>query len=1260
MSKKKNEEEVNHGFDVKKYDQHMSEQPVCDMLETNYMPYAMSVIVSRALPDVRDGLKPSQRKVLYTMKNMGLKPGNKSKSANIAGTTLRLNPHSDTSCYETMVRMVDKNETLLTPFVEGKGSFGKHYSRDMVYAASRYCITGDALISTDKGIKRIEELLNFAKGEDIDVKVKSFDGKINPANKIFDSGYQDIYEFTLENGLKIKCTPNHPLFVVEDNELVWKLAQDIKEEDKCVILVDTDNELFGTNNDLSEAQTLGRYFAENYDNFDELFEELSKKFDFTELITKSKVPDCVLCGTKEYQVEFLRYFFDDRAAVINDVKLKEIVISGNENFLGMLSILLLQNFGIVSCIKEYLGGFLLKISGKNIKVFREKIGFMSETKSNLVKSIINFGEVSGTSNFDSRFELPDEFKKYEFIKVVNKEQLEREKVYSVRVDSECHSFVANGFINHNTESSLSKIGMKLFEGIDQNAIDMVDNYDGTMKEPSVLPVAFPNILANPTLGIAVGFASNICAFNLKELCDATALRIKDQKNDLLSVMPAPDFSTGGYILYNKEEILNVYKTGRGSIKLRSKYNINTKKNRIEVYQIPYSTTAEAIIERIIELCKKGTISEINDVRDDTDKNGLVITIEYKRSINPETLMDKLFKLTPLEDTFSCNFNVIVDGNPKCLGVYDILDEWIKFRSECVIRMLTFEKENLEKKLHLLSGLEKILADLDKVIKIIRNTEKEVDVVPNLMKAFDIDEIQASYIADIKLRNINKEYILERTKEIDSISKRIKTLAKQIGSKAEINKIIIADLNDIASKYSPERKSEILYEYKEADFTPEEEIIEDELTVVVSKEGCIKKLPRIQTENLPEYQNDDDTLLIQNTNNLEDILVFTNKGNVYKYKLSQVKKDTANSVGTYVTSFCDFESDEEFTYIAFTADYNKNLLLVFEDGHAVVIPLKVYETKTNRKVLINAFNTASKVLLFDIVAEDPAQDLKKYLIHTTDNKAKVFTPAEVSFKTTRTSFGAMIINVKKGQKISKIEECTNLSEEAIKKIMSNKITTSDASVTEDLTVYWKDSIVKKVPRLTPAKKKELEKDCIAYDSNNSEDMLFFTNLGNVYKKKISEIDKNEEVNISEFCEFVKDEKLIFFAITSTYKEHLLIVFEDGHAVIFPIAAYETKTNRKVLINAFFIEKAPVMFDLLPEKYLEIDNKYFVKTSDNKVLIFKPENVSFKTTKTSVGAFIINIKEEGVKVSSCGKINEIDEETLQKFISDKYPVVGKPFE
>lgn len=700
MARKKKEIEEVKDFDVTKYDQHMKEQDTGDMIETNYMPYGMSVIMSRALPDVRDGMKPSQRKVVYTMKNMNLTPGHKSKSANIAGATLRLNPHSDNSCYETMVRLTDNNETLLSPYVSGKGSFGKHYSRDMAFAASRY-----------------------------------------------------------------------------------------------------------------------------------------------------------------------------------------------------------------------------------------------------------------------------------------------------------------------TEASLSSLGMELFKGINKNAVDMIDNYDGTMKEPVVLPVSFPAVLANPTLGIAVGFASNICSFNMKELCEATIEKIRHPKSDLLDIMKGPDFSTGGIILYDRNEMANIYNTGRGSIRVRSKYYVDKKKNRIEIKEIPYSTTAEAIVESVIALCKSGKIKEINDIRDDTDKKGLTITIEYKRSCDPDQLMLKLFKMTPLEDTFSCNFNVIVDGSPKCLGVYAILNEWIKFRKQSVIRMLTYDKNDLEHKLHLLRGLEKILLNIDKAIKIIKGTEKDEDVVPNLMKAFKIDEEQATYIADMKLRNINKEYILSRTAVINDVETQIAKLDKQISSDTEIKKIVISDLQNIIKKFGIDRKSQIVDINDVETISDEPVVVNYDLNLYITEHGYVKKIATksIAKDTEIKVKEDDIIKYTFTDDNSSDLLIFTDKANVYKIKVSDIPDCKPSEFGSFLSTLIGADETENIIYVTCTKDYTGEVLIAFENGKVARYPIGVYETKTNRKMLKNGFYNKDKIIFIDTIDKD---ECKYYILTDTKNKRLMFTNNDVALKTTKTTQGVQIIRLAK--------------------------------------------------------------------------------------------------------------------------------------------------------------------------------------------------------------------------------------------------------
>lgn len=878
MAKKKKEVVEKKDFDITKYDQHMKEQEICTMVESNYMPYAMSVIISRALPDVRDGMKPSQRKVLYTMKNMNLTPGHKSKSANIAGTTLRLNPHSDQSCYETMVRMVDNNETLLSPYVAGKGSFGKHYSRDMAFAASRYCVTGDTLISTQNGIIPIKDIVEnseLGKTYDIDLKVKSINGKINSATKFFNSGQHETYKIVLKNGSELTATPNHPVLVkYPDNSIDWKLFEHLQIGDICII-------------------------------------DLNNDTDFN---------------------------------------------------------------------KEYI-------------------------QTNYIYS-----------------------------EIISKEFAGIQTVYSIKVNSDCHSFTANGFINHNTEASLSALGMELFKGINKNAIDMIDNYDGTMKEPTVLPVSFPAVLANPTLGIAVGFASNICSFNLKELCEATIEKIKHPKSTLLDIMPGPDFSTGGLILYDKDAMLDIYNTGKGPIRIRSKYIIDKKNYRIEIKEIPYSTTAEAIVESVIALCKAGKIKEINDIRDDTDKKGLTITIEYKRTYDPEQLMLKLFKMTPLEDTFSCNFNVIVDGNPRCLGVYAILDEWIKFRKQCVVRMLTFEKEELEHKLHLLRGLEKILLNIDKAIKIIKNTEKDIEVVPNLMKAFKIDEVQATYIADMKLRYINKEYILSRTAEITEVEGKIATLKKQIESDAEVKKIVIADLQAIIKKFGVERKSEIIDSSSVNSLSDEPAVAQYPTKIFITEHGYIKKVPVSSINEKTENKiKDDDTIKYTfDDDNLSDLLIFTDKTNVYKLKASEIPDSKPSEFGNFIKALTGMEEKENIIYTICTKDYSGNLLLVFENGKVALFPVNVYETKTNRKMLKNGFFDGSKVIFMDVVGED----INYYIIGNNKKKKLVFTNKDIPLKTTKTTQGIQIFRLTKDTFITDCNPLKVTNKKTIEKYIPN--------------------------------------------------------------------------------------------------------------------------------------------------------------------------------------------------------------------------------
>lgn len=666
-----------------------------EVLRTNFMPYAMSVIVSRAIPEI-DGLKPSHRKILYTMYDMGLLTGIRTKSANIAARTMLLNPHGDQGNYDAMVRLTQHNETLLTPLVDGKGSFGKHYSRDISAAASRY-----------------------------------------------------------------------------------------------------------------------------------------------------------------------------------------------------------------------------------------------------------------------------------------------------------------------TEAKLLPVAHEFFDSIKKNTVDFVDNYDSTRKEPRLLPVTFPNILANPTEGIAVGLASSIPSFNLAELCNATILRIQRPSDDIRAVMPAPDFTTGAYILMEDAVMEKIYETGRGSIRMRAKYNVDKKNRIIEVYEIPYSTTAEAIIEGIVNLIKSGKIRDINDVRNEISLNGFKIAIDYKRGVDPDELMKKLFHATKLEDSYSCNMTVLIDGHPREIGVVEILDEWIKWRRECVKRELTFDLAKKRHELHLLEGLAKVLADIDKAVRIIRNTEDDSMVVPNLMKGFKIDEEQATYIAEIKLRNLNKDYILNRTASINTLRSEIDVLNKQIGSDSEIAKIIIGQLNTVKKKYGKERRSEII-PYEEAPVVVSQPVVANyPVSIYRTREGYIKKIPATALKNDPEIIVKDSDEIIQkiDTENVSELLFFTNKCVAYKLLTHTLKDSKPTDLGDYISNLIELEPDEEILFMCI-CDPTKNLLIGYANGRTARIPLKAYETKTNRKKLVGVYNTEYPIVGFHVADDD---DMFGYL--SSDSKLVLFKAGSIPLKVSKSTKGVYTMKLK---------------------------------------------------------------------------------------------------------------------------------------------------------------------------------------------------------------------------------------------------------
>lgn len=681
------------------------EDPITRTLETNYMPYAMSVIVSRALPEI-DGFKPAHRKLLYTMYGMGLLKGARTKSANIVGSTMHLNPHGDAAIYDTMVRMGRGNESLLVPFVDSKGNFGKAYSRDMSCAAARY-----------------------------------------------------------------------------------------------------------------------------------------------------------------------------------------------------------------------------------------------------------------------------------------------------------------------TEARLEPVCEELFRDIDKETVDFVPNYDGTTTEPTLLPVTFPTILANNTLGIAVGMACNICSFNLAELCNTTIALMKDEAHDIASTMPAPDFVGGGQILYDAAQMRDIYNTGRGSVRVRARYNVVPGENLVEITQIPPTTTVEAIMDKIAELVKAGKIREISDMRDETDLNGLKLTLDLKRGVDADKLMAKLFKATPLEDAFSCNFNILISGQPRVMGVREILREWTAFRMECVRRRTYYDLHRKEERLHLLQGLAAILLDIDKAIHIIRGTEEESEVIPNLMIGFGIDEVQAEYVAEIKLRHLNREYILKRTSEIEQLEKEIADLNDILKKPARIRRIIMTELAAAAKKYGQPRKSEILYDLPEPEEESEDTSVPDyPVTVFFTREGYFKKITpqSLRMSGAHKLKEGDEIVQQAETRNNVEVLFFSDRQQVYKTRVSDFEDGKASQMGVYLPGKLGLDEGESLLYMVLNPAGKGWMLFFFASGKCAKIPLSAYATKQNRRKLLKAYCAKEPLHTMLYVPEET-----ELAIRTSAGRLLLVGTAQISEKATRDSQGVAVVTLKKNQTIASV-------------------------------------------------------------------------------------------------------------------------------------------------------------------------------------------------------------------------------------------------
>ena len=676
------------------------QQNITDTLELNYMPYAMSVIVSRAIPEI-DGFKPSHRKLLYTMYDMGLLTGARTKSANIVGQTMRLNPHGDAAIYETMVRLSRGYEALLHPFIDSKGNFGKVYSRDMAYAASRY-----------------------------------------------------------------------------------------------------------------------------------------------------------------------------------------------------------------------------------------------------------------------------------------------------------------------TEAKLDPICAELFRDIDSDTVDFVDNYDSTRKEPTLLPTTFPNVLVSNNTGIAVGMASNICGFNLKEVCETAIARIRHPDCDLLDTLPAPDFPTGGEILYDPKEMAEIYRTGRGSFRIRAKWRYLKEGNLIEIYEIPYTTSTEAILDKVAELTKAGKIREIADMRDETDLSGLKLTIDLKRGVDPEKLMARLMRLTPLQDSFPCNFNILIEGSPQVLGVGQILEEWTAWRAGCIKRRVYFQLQKKKDRLHLLKGLKKILLDIDLAIKIIRETESDAEVIPNLMIGFGIDQVQAEFVAEIKLRNINKEYILKRIADTEALAKEIEELQEILGSEKKIRDIIIKELKAVADKYGQPRRTALVHAGELTLEAPEEDVPDYPVTVFLSREGYFKKITAqsLRMSSEQKFKEGDGLAFTQEATNRSELLVFTDKCQVYKTRLSEFDDTKASVLGDFLPAKLSMDEGESVLAVILPGDYRGSLLFLFENGKAARVDLSGYATKSNRRKLTGAYSDKSPVKAMFLL-QDGEREL---VLYSSDGRALIFSTAQLAVKTTRATQGVAVMTLRKNK------------------------------------------------------------------------------------------------------------------------------------------------------------------------------------------------------------------------------------------------------
>jgi len=963
-----------------------------NIIENDMMKYSMSVILDRAIPDVRDGLKPVQRRILYAMDKEGtVSSSSRKKSLNTVGTVMgRYHPHGDSSIYDAMVRMASENETLLTPLIDGKGNFGKHYLTAEDPAAARYCVTGDTLIPTENGFKFIKNISRTDSEETIDLTVKSVN-YLTKADKFFNSGKHNIIKITLRNGMTLSGSYNHPVLTSVDgdkNNLQWTTLEKIKVSDK--VLLDLGYQTcFGKNNDFKEAIAFAAAFSVKNlpDSKKEAILQSLKdlKIDRRDY-SKISVESGFLSGSENY----FKVFFNMLLKYTNSywLKLKKKRQSGlqielDDKFSKYVQLVLASNFGINSILVKK--GIVIP----NNYVIKFNSLFNTDDKVLVLKKVKKFTQITNTPDFSS---------------VMKIEKLEPETVYSLRIVDKQHCFASNGVFSHNTEARLSPISQEFTNSLKKIPEIMIPNYDNTTVEPIYMPCTFPNILAGSIEGIAVGLASKIPGFNLIELCDATIERIKHPRKKIIDIMPAPDFTTGEEILYEKDVMNTIYETGQGSIKLRAKYTVDEKKRIIRITGIPFSTGVEPIVDSVAKFCKLGKIREISDINNTTGLNGMEITIDYKKDVDPHNLMTKLFALTPLQSTYSCNFNVLIDNSPRSVGVYQILDAWIANRRLDVEKELQYDLKSKEDNLHLLQALEKILLDIDKCIKIIRKSKNDEEVISGLVKGFKIDKIQAEYVADIKLRNLNKDYILNKTKNIKDLKEEIKQLKTDI--KSGIDKIIIKQLKEISKKYGNPRKTEIVYNFTETS-SKEFDVKENfQSKYIYTNDGYIKKIPLdIYKDSSVKFKSGDSERFSFDGDENSEILLFSNTGRVHKLYGSKVKNQKNQDTGELLLSMVDLEPGEDIIFINPLEE--GWFVFCFENGKVAKITSSSYKTDTMRKVLKNGFNKKQK--LIKMYFSNSNDDI--FTITSTQDKKISFSLSLISERQTSSSDGMYVLRAK---------------------------------------------------------------------------------------------------------------------------------------------------------------------------------------------------------------------------------------------------------